>query len=307
MKVIILFLFMSLTVFAVDNVEKDIEKLVNKNEYSKVISEYSKDDKSYSAKTLYFIGLSYYYSDDYNNAIIYFNKAIKRKNTSGDLYLRLANAYSYLNNTKKALEYFYIAKSKYTSKNNEYITIIYNIGLSEYLTGNYKKAEKSFEEIIKIKPEDYQTYAKLIQSYYAQKKYKNAEIYKEKLYEASKKGLLTGTLKDMFCFDQFKHKGLNIQVYERFQNDEGNKIYEKHIFFILNDKGDIDYKIQTEYSPIAFKKGGKKYLLCKSKPTYHATYDYGINSDFKYEDLKKAVIDIIDDKSVPAASSRYEK
>ena len=53
--------------------------------------------------------------------------------------------------------------------------------------------------------------------------------------------------------------------------------------------------------------GGAKYLLCRSKGSSHSTYNIGFNDNFKYDDLKKSVIDILEGKYKPTASSQPGK
>jgi hypothetical protein len=110
----------------------------------------------------------------------------------------------------------------------------------------------------------------------------------------------------MFCYDQFIWKDKLIQVYERYQ--EGSEdIYNKHLFYVVNQDDKIEYRIQTEYSAISLEQGGSKYLLCRTKGDTHSTYNIGFNDNFEYDELKKSVIDILDEKVEPAASSRSSK
>jgi tetratricopeptide (TPR) repeat protein len=181
---------------------------------------------------------------------------------------------------------------------------LYNAGLQSYMDGQYPEAEIAFKELVNIAPTDYQSYAKLIQAYYAQKKYENASLYRKKLYEFHKKGLLKDNLSDMFCFDQFKWKGKLIQVYERFQEGDSKEIYNKHLFYIVDSKGNIEYRIQSEYSPISVELGGGKYVLCMTKGKVHSTFNISFGDDLIYDTLRQYVVEIIEDKLKPAASSR---
>jgi tetratricopeptide (TPR) repeat protein len=185
------------------------------------------------------------------------------------------------------------------------IDSLYNIGLNAYMAGEYEKAEVAFTNVVQLAPDDYQACAKLIQVYYARKTYDKAKPYRTKLYEAKKKGLLNAPMKNMFCFDQFKWKDKTIQAYESFQEGEGDEIYNKHLFYLVNTAGKIEYRIQTEYSPTSMAISGTKYLLCTTKGDLHSTYNIGFNDNFNYNDMKKAVIAIIEDKVQPVASSRY--
>lgn len=289
----------------------------------------------------YFIkGMTYNYMGQFENAIKFFNKAIELLNTSGDYYsglgdsyfsidkfdkaleayqkateqenapdrayLMIPQIYNSLNQKEKALEAFYIAKGKISKENDSYINVLYNIGLFELLAENYEKAETAFMELVELAPNDYHSYAKLIQIHYARKQYDKAEPLEKKLYEAHGKGLLKDNLKDMFCFDQFKWNDKLIQVFERFAEPEG-ELYYKHLFYVVNKDGEIEYRIQTENSVISVELGGPKYILGMDKGDTHSTFNVGFNEGFNYEDLKSTVIEILEGKLKPGASSRPGK
>ena len=202
--------------------------------------------------------IAFFILEKYDLALDSYKKATEQQNCPDRPYSFIAQIYSDLKNNDKALEAFYVAKSKISKESNSYINALYNIGLLESLKGNYDKAEPAFVELLQVAPADYHSYAKLIQIYYHKKEYEKAKPYKNKLYEAQKKGLLKGNLKDMFCFDQFKWNDKLIQAYERYE--EGSKdIYNKHLFYVVNQNDDIEYRIQTEYSPISVEQGGSKY------------------------------------------------
>jgi hypothetical protein len=76
------------------------------------------------------------------------------------------------------------------------------------------------------------------------------------------------------------------------------------MFYVVNKDNKIEYRIQTEYSPVSLKLGGSKYVLCQTKGEVHSTFNIGFNDDFKYDDLKKSVINVLEGKMKPTASSR---
>jgi tetratricopeptide (TPR) repeat protein len=207
---------------------------------------------------------------------------------------------------KSALAAFKTAKSKISKDTDSYITVLYNIGLLEYLNENYPVAEQAYQELLTLTPNDFQTYAKLMQVHYARKEYMKAAPLREKLYAAHANGLLQDNLQDMFCFDQFKWNDKMIQVFERYAEPEG-KVYYKHIFYVVNQNGDIEYSIQTENSPVSMEQGGPKYLLGMRKGNSHYTYNVGVEQSFSYEKLKRQVIDILDGKIKPAAATHPTK
>ncbi len=97
-----------------------------------------------------------------------------------------------------------------------------------------------------------------------------------------------------FCFDQFKWKNYLIQVYERYENENKGNIYNKHIFYVIDNVGEIILRVQTEFSPISIELGGPKYLLCANKGTRHYNPGIGFNDDFEYEVLKSNAIKLFE-------------
>lgn len=252
------------------------------------------------------LGDSYYNLEKLDLALEAYKKATEQKDCPDRPYSFVAQIYSDQKNNDKALKAFYIAKSKIDKKSNSYINTLFNIGLLESLKGNYEKAEPAFVELLQLDPTDYHSYAKLIQIYYHKKEYDKAKPYKDKLYDAHKNGLLKDNLKDMFCYDKFKWDNKLIQAYERYE-ESSKDIYNKHLFYVVNQDDKIEYRIQTEYSPISVEQVGAKYLLCRTKGDTHSTYNIGFDDNFKYDDLKKSVIDILEEKVKPSATSRPTK
>ncbi|MBF4469854.1 tetratricopeptide repeat protein [Flavobacterium sp. HJJ] len=248
------------------------------------------------------LGDSYYNLEKLDLALEAYKKATEQKDCSDRPYSFIAQIYSDQKNNDKALEAFYVAKSKIDKKSKSYINALFNIGLLESIKGDYEKAESAFVELLQLDPADYHAYAKLIQIYYYRKEYDKAKPYKDKLYEAHKNNKLKDNLKDMFCFDQFKWDDKLIQAFERYE-DGSKGIYNKHLFYVVNQEGKIEYRIQTEFSRISLEQGGVKYLLCRTKGDTHSTFNIGFNDNFKYEDLKKSVIDILEGKIQPTVTS----
>lgn len=249
------------------------------------------------------LGDAYYNLEKGDLAIEAYKKAIQQKDPSDRPFSMIAQIYSEQKKTDKSLEAFYVAKSRIAKKSDSYINALFNIGLFESMNKNYDKAEIAYVELIDLSLTDYHSYAKLIQVYYAKKEYEKAKPYKDKLYEAYKKGILKDNLKDMFCFDQFKWNDKLIQAYERFE-ENSKDIFNKHLFYVVNVDDKIEFRIQTEYSPISVEQGGSKYLLCMTKGKTHSTFNVGFNDNFKYEDLKKSVIEILEEKVKATATSR---
>ncbi len=232
------------------------------------------------------LGDSYYQLEKFDLALENYKKATEQNKCHDRPYLMIAQIFSDLKQNDKALEAFYTAKLKISHQSNSYINALFNIGLLESLKGNYDKAEPVFVELLQLDPTDFHSYAKLIQIYYYRKEYEKANPYKDKLYEAHKNGLLKENLKDMFCFDQFKWNGYLIQVFERYENENKGDIYNKHIFYVIDNSDKIVLRVQTEFSPISIELGGPKYLLCANKGGTHYNPGIGFNDDLKFDNLK---------------------
>lgn len=273
--------------------------------YKEAVKDFQTAISLKSDDAVFYIGLgdSYYNLEEFNLALNAYIKATEQKDCPDRPYSMIPQIYSDQKNNEKALAAFYIAKSKINKESDSYITVLFNIGLIESLIGNFDKAEPVFLELIQLDSSDFHSYAKLIQIYYHNKEYWKAKPLKDRLYQAYKKGELKGNMKDMFCFDQFKWNDKQIQAFERFE--EGSKdIYNKHLFYVKDVDDKIIFRIQTEYSPTSVELGGSIYLLCMTRGETHSTFNIGFNDDFNYEDLKKNVINILEEKVKPTASSK---
>ncbi|MFT3934006.1 MAG: tetratricopeptide repeat protein [Chitinophagaceae bacterium] len=240
------------------------------------------------------LGDSYYNLEKLDLALDAYKKATEQKDCPDRPYSFIAQIYSDQKNNDKALEAFYVAKSKISKESDSYINALFNIGLLESLKGDYEKAEPAFVELLQLDPNDYHSYSKLIQIYYHKSQYDKAKPYKDKIYEAHKKGLLKENMKDMFCFDQFKWNDYSIQVFERYENENKGNIYNKHIFYVADNAGKVVLRVQTEFSPISIELGGPKYLLCANKGSTHYNPGIGFNDDFKYDNLKAEAIKLFE-------------
>ena len=277
-------------------------------QFEKAIENFNKAIKLDSTNTNYFSGLgdSYVSQEKYEKAFSSYITATEKSDPIDRPFTMIPQIYAELNQPDKALEAFYKSKATISKKSDSYVTTLYNIGLYELLNYDYVKSEIAFIELIELAPNDFHSYAKLIQVFYGKREYEKAKPLREKLYKAYEQGILKDDLKEMFCFDQFNWNDKLIQVFERFAIEEG-ELYYKHLFYVVNDKGEIEYRIQTENSPISVELGGLKYVLGMDKDGTHSTFRYGFDEDFKYDDLKKIVILVLEERIDAGASSRPTK
>lgn len=359
-----------------NEISENIKELYKQKKYDEIIKHKNKKGEEYSAKAYYFVAMSYYMKNLDDNAIKYFDIAIKKGPVDHDMFFykgmalyfkgkyqeSLPNfskaiemlpgepdfyggkgeAFYALNQKDSALYYFakaialpkcetrifLLAGELYQEKNDisnalityeaalktidkssiDYQTTLYNVGLVNQLTGNIVRAKEMFEQSLSLEPNDFHCMAKLVQIFYSLDQIEKSKPYKEKLYVGYRNNKLPEGMKEMFCFDQFVWNNKRIMVFENF--DEPEKImYAKHQFFILDDKGDIEYRIDSESSiAIRMAKEDAKYVLCLVKNNTHNTYwHYMFNDTYDYKDLKKAVIDILENKVKPGSSATVIK
>ncbi len=257
--------------------------------FTKAIQLNPKNSNYYSG-----IGDSYFSLDNLEEALVNYETATKLENPTDRPYIMIPQIYARKNLKEKALKSFYTAREKISKETNSYGTVLYNIGLYELLVKNYEKAELVFKEMIILNPNDFQTYTKLIQIYYGKKEYEKAIPYRQKLYKAHKNQKLKDHLEDMFCFDQFDWNGRLVQAFERYEEGT-SKLYYKHIFYVYKNDT-LEYKLQTENSPVSIELGGPKYIIGMDKDRAHRNFGIGIDENFEYEDLKKTIIYILENK-----------
>lgn len=101
---------------------------------------------------LYKLALVYHKLSDCNNAIKYFNEALKYNDSSIDSYEKIANNYFRMGNQEKAIEYF--LKAIELDKEGSYPSLNEYLGYAYESIGEYEKAIESFEACYSKDPAD---------------------------------------------------------------------------------------------------------------------------------------------------------
>lgn len=248
-------------------------------------------------------GEAYYAMENLDSAIVYFEKAAEFPTCKPRVFLLMGEIYQELNQNEKAYEVYTKALGMISEENESYQNCSFNVGLMQQLTQRYAEAKATFEKHITAFPNDYYAMSKLVQSHYALSEFEKALPYKEKLYAAHKAKKLPSELSEMFCFDQFIWNGKRVMAFETF--DEPDELmFAKHHFYIVDENGNTEYRIDSE-SSFAIKMNGpkSKYVLCLVKGRSHFTYwQFVFDDNYKYPELKKSVLDILDEKVQPSAS-----
>ena len=248
-------------------------------------------------------GEAYYSMDNKDSAIVYFEKASKLPHCKPRVLLLMGEIYQQQNKIENSLAVYKTALRELTPGDDSYQNCSFNVGLSQQLIGVFPEAKETFEKHISFYPTDFLAMAKLIQVYYSLNEFDKALPYKQKLYAAHKEKKLPEQMKAMFCFDQFIWNGKRVMVFENFEEPDAF-MFVKHHFYVMGDNGKVDCRIDSESSVAIRMNGSKnKYVLCMVKGESHFTYwQYVFNDNYKYPELKTAVLDILNAKVKPGAS-----
>ncbi|MBB4035692.1 tetratricopeptide (TPR) repeat protein [Dysgonomonas hofstadii] len=244
----------------------------------------------------YYIALGdvYYVQEKYNEALAEYEKALKVSNPSEKSYYMLGVAYMGIDDHKRALDAFYEAKKKVVKDKELYVTILYNIGKTEYDNKQYKAASEIYNELIEYFPDDYYSIEKLIQCYNAIGDYDNAGKNKAILYKAYSNGYLDdSSLADMFGIEHFPVGNMSVAGYERYESIT-DEVVVKNIFYVLDNTGSIESAIYLEYTPAPDGKISGNVIMTKGSERYSCGVKF--SDQISYGVLKQSIIDIVSGK-----------
>ncbi|WP_343669250.1 hypothetical protein [Chitinophaga sp.] len=244
------------------------------------------------------MGIAYYYLKKYPQAMEVFTKATELPDADSRSGFMIGQIYIAQNENEKALAHYYKLKETMNKDDEHYKTVLYDIIDLENKEGRTDQALPIIEEMLATDSADYEAFTRLIQVQYHNKDYVKGEQLKAKMYAAQRDGKFINNryLNDRFCFDKFKWTDKEVMVYERYEHGKSSRIYNKIIFVVVDKAGFAERTIQTEYSPISEELGGQTYILCGNKGDTHFNYALGFDDNSKYEDLKTAVLDILNNK-----------
>jgi tetratricopeptide (TPR) repeat protein len=273
--------------------------------FDKAISLSSDEADFYGSK-----GDAYISLNNMDSALVYYKKATSLSGCKSRYYLLVGEVLSGLKKDQEALSAFKLALEKISPADNqdEYKECFYNIGLMQQITGDSIGGKATFEKYVSQYPDDYHAVAKLIQAYYSMHDYEKAKTTKKTLYSAHKAASLPDDMKEKFCFDQFHWNGKRIMAFENYDEPDVYS-YVKHLFYVVSDSGEVEYRIQSESDAMLHKEHPDKlYVLCLVKDGSYSTYwNFTFNDDVSYTDLKNAVLAILNNISKPAASTQIGK
>lgn len=239
------------------------------------------------------LGDIYFTQENYNDALENFRKAVKQKKVCEKAYYMIGATHANMNNIKNALDTFYVAKSRIVKDKELYVTVLYNIAKLEYDSENYMKAHSAYSELVEYFPDDYYSHEKIVECCNSVGDFSHSDASRAKLQDAYKKEQLKNTpLSDKFCIGNFTIEDKEIVGYERYEEPAG-KPFVKYIYYVTNDKGNVESTIKLEYIP-SLKgeiKGSYKPVMEKDGSRY--TYAMLFDESVKYSTLQPYIADIV--------------
>ena len=242
-----------------------------------------------------------------DKALDYFEEATRYPNTYGEPFFWVAYIHHGKQDYEKALKCYYVAAQKVPKNNSYYVATLQSIGQLEYTyTQNFEKSALAYAEAVARKTEDYKWYTKLIKAYNANKEFSKANDAFELLKVAYTNKEYSGKeLKNkMVSIDEFEWKKHKLNVFKSLEDPK--KVLDiSYKVYLLNKSGEFNERTFTVEKTIQTQ-GGTKHLLCEEKKEVHLTYPYGWKTDtIALEDLKKAIVLILEDELKPTASSNF--
>lgn len=249
------------------------------------------------------LGDVYLSQDNSSEALINYRKATKLPQPSEKAYYMIGAVYAGRNEMDKALDTFYVAKTKIVKDKELYVTLLYNIGKIEFDKKDYKKAVRTYEDLIEFFPDDYYSMEKIVQCYNAQKAYDQADNAKVKLYTAYQQSLLSSSsMSDMFCIDNFTVGDKEVSAYERFEEPSCHSVFIKYIFYVADKAGNIESTIFLEYHQAEKEDAAGQYQLVMEKDGKRHSYSSVIfDESIRYETLLPYIVDAVSGKLKPSS------
>ncbi|WPV65299.1 tetratricopeptide repeat protein [Chitinophaga sp. LS1] len=275
-----------------------------RQKYREAIPVFEKaQDCDVSARNYVGLGIAYRGLNKIPQALDMLTKASELPDDDGHANVMIGQIYSEQNDNEKALAVYYKVKDKLAKDGEDYQTACIGICDLEIKEGRHELALPVVQELLEIDTANYIAMTKMVQICYQDKDYITGDRYKAKLYAAQRDGNLDGELNDRFCIDYFKWNKKNVVVYERYEHGTSDKIYNKIIFTIMDHPDSVERTIQTEYAlPI---EESKPYILCGTDNDGHTNYGLRFDDNTQYEELKTAVLKILDNKKQAVAGSAH--
>lgn len=258
------------------------------------------------------LGLTYYFDNQLDKALSTFQKAQQLPAKVQAPYYMVGHIFFLKEDRETALKEFYKGLNHLTPDNEFYLNCLTDIGLLEYIhTKNYSKSVAAYTKAIDVQPDNYELYINLIKALNAEGNYQKANqhfVLLQKAYDNNE--LPEDYMKyQSVPIDEFMWKDQMILVYQYLVKPENTLDPYFRGYLLTPDGENIERSFLTEKTMDIGLPNTPKHLFCEEgKNGSHYTYPLGWSSDdIPLKDFRKAIIDALDDKLKPSASSSFNK
>lgn len=335
MKKLLIFPLIALSSFVF---AQKIDKLFDEQKFEEITS-LEKESPSFTGEELYKLGFAFFRQENddkaieyynkalqkgFNNAIVFYHKglsqmyqkkydeALKNINTGlesaplAEFYFEKIRIYNIKEDLVNQEKTFLEALQKSREKDNWYIKIVLFGGSFYYNKKDFARSEKIYKDALAILPKEYELYTKLIKSLNAQSKFSEANSYFEKmrvLYE--KKELPEDEMKfKNLNVDEFNWKNQVVNVHKYFEKPK-EMLAPLYVLYLIDEEGKkVQRKFKIEKT-LQIEKTDSEFVICEESQGGHTTYPIGFKDEnFTLESLRKEMINILNGKYEPKASSK---
>lgn len=294
-KVILLLLIFPAIGVSAQNANDTIKLLRAAGEYEKILRNYANhyDNESLSAEALFYIAEGYYTEGRFDDCMKFVDLSIQKDDQYTSPHYLKANLLCRRERYGDCLSEFAVVLRQVQDSSVYY----HGVGRAMYDAWRFDLARPALENFLRLSPGSYDAFGMLANIYYQNNEYKKGNAFRDTLYGAYRNGRLDSVGNDQCFQGEFPYKTYRVVASERYEEKPGDKPFVKHQFYLLTCQ--VKGKIYTEYSPESFRKGGPKYILYADRYGKRFKYGTGFNDGAKYEDVKVAVLRVLEEKLQP--------
>ena len=257
------------------------------------------------------LGNSYYFIEEFDTALIHFQKARELPYEHGDPYIRLPNIYHIQENFEMALKEYKKSANLINKEDPIYIELLKEIGLLEYTVfKNYETSISAYEKVLEQNSIDYNFYPKLIKAYYANEEFEKGDSLINILKVEYENGNLPEELAKYgnIPIAEFEWNKQKVSVYKYLNEPKETLDLMYKIYIISKDGKSVERTLITEKT-FQIGEDGVKHLLCERDDSgAHHTYPFGWSTDkIEFKSLQKAVLAVLNEELTPSASSNFSQ
>ena len=200
-------------------------------------------------------------------------------------------------------------------------SLLYNASTAAVIVGDFAGAAPYLKQLVGLYPDDWQSRAKLIQTYQALGDLRGRDVQRVALFDLRKRGggdddenpEMSLSRQEVYCRERFEVAGLKVMAFEHFELKGPRAL--RYAFIVLDDTGDKEaYRISlgsydstnaiwAELNQDKAKGGGRLFHLDGYFPGgRHATYGM-YHPEPTYDETRAVVLKILAGERKPAASS----